>query len=159
MRCQRIRVDQAHQQCCRIEDRHLKGEDAGDRQAEPEQAAKARPVGPPEAAEQAIAEELLLQHHHGRQAGKHQRARKRGGEARAGNAHGANAETAEHEHPVEEGVAGNRHENDDQRPARPLQRRDEGAQHDIAIEGQHRPLQPVQVNAGLMREPRLLAHG
>ena len=86
-------------------------------------------------------------------------ARQRGGEARAGNAHRGKAEIAEDQAPVGEGVEGDGDDDDDQRPARPLQRGDERAQHDVAVEGQHRPLQPVHIDAGLAGQRRLLAHG
>ena len=68
------------------------------------------------------------------------------------------AEIAEHQAPVGERVERDRDEDDDQRPARPLQRRDERAQHDIAVERQHRPLQRAHIDAGLLGQRRLLAH-
>ena len=87
VRGERRGADQSHQQCRGVEDRHLEGEDAGDRQAEPHQAAKARPVGAPEAAEQMVTPKPSFEGNDNDQPAEHQEARQRGGEARAGNAH------------------------------------------------------------------------
>ena len=68
---ERGRADQAHQEDGGVEDRHLEDERRGDRQAERPELAEARPVGPPEAAEEVIAAEFSVEDHDERQHAEH----------------------------------------------------------------------------------------
>ena len=106
-----------------------------------------------------IAAEPAFQRNDDRQSAEHQEARQRRGETGAGNAHPGEAEMAEDQAPIGQGVEGNGDDHDDQRPPRPLQRRHERAQDDIAVERQHRPLQPAHIDAGLLGQGGFLSHG
>ncbi len=66
------------------------------------------------------------------------------------------AQLAEHQRPVGEGVEGDRGDRHRQRPARPLQRGGEAAQHDEAERGQHAPLQRADIALRLLGQRRVL---
>ena len=137
-----VGADQPHQEDGGVEDRHLEDERRADRQAEPPELAEARPVRPPEAAEEVVAAEFPVE---------------RGRPARAP----ANITVLEKVVAMPAPTSSRRgkpslpkirhqaakrvdDEADDARPERPSSgrsmRRDEGAQHDVAEEGQQRPL-------------------
>ena len=87
---------------------HFEGQDASNRQAEPHEPAKARPIGPPEASEQMVATETALYRNDDRQPDEHHDAGQRGGEPGAGDAHLRKAEIAEDQAPIGEGIEGHR---------------------------------------------------
>ena len=149
-------ADQPHQEDRGVEDRHLHAQRHRDRQAKPPHLAEARPVGSPEMAEQVIAAELALARDDDRQHHEHHQVGDAATEPGAEQPECRQPEAPEDQAIVDDCVGDDRDTARRKRPARPLQRRDEGFEHLIAEQRQHsehhRPDQPRR----LMRECRIL---
>jgi len=105
-----------------------------------------------------VAAKLALHRDDEHEAEKHQNAGKRRGDAGAGHAECWKAEIAEHQAPVGQHVEGHHDEHDGQRPARTLQRGNEGAQDDVPEKGKGGPLQRAHIAAGDASKRRFLPH-
>ena len=148
MRGDRFRVDQAHQIGGGAEHAAFEPHRQADREAEPPQLAVARPVGPPEAAEQVEAAELAVGDDDQRQHQRQQRPDDRAGQPAAENAQRRQAEMAEDQPIAEQRVEHDAGQADHQHPAGPLQRRDEVAHRLEQQERHHRPHVAVDEASG-----------
>ncbi len=104
MRGQRRRADQAHQESRGVEDGDFEHQRRADRQAEVPQRAKARPVGAPEAAEQAIATKPAVGQDDDCDQQEHQAGGEGRGEAGADQAEFWHPEMAEDQAPCRQGI-------------------------------------------------------
>ena len=154
----RGRIDQAHEKGGGVEGRDFEGQESGDREPELQQTPETRPIRFPEMSKQAIPPEPAIDDDDEDHSRKHQETRQGGCEPRSGDSERRQTELAEDEPPIPEGIERDRHEGDNQRPARSFQCGDERPQHDVAVERQYRPLQAANVQPRFSCEPFVLAH-
>ena len=157
VRGERLRPEQPHHEGGGVEQPDLEQERAADRQADAPDRAETPPIGPPEPPEKAVAPELAVDEDHDGEPAEDEQARDRGRDPGAGEPERWEAKASEHEGPGDSDIERQRQEAHEKDPARPLERGEEGAQHDGAEEGQEGPLQRPHIGRGLRRERRLLS--
>ena len=133
------RANQAHEEACAGEQPDLHDEGHADRQADPEDLPKTRPIGPPQMPENVKAAELPVDQDEAEQTDEQEDVGQRGGDARARKPERRQAEAAKDQAVRGDGVERDADQRDHHRRPRPLQRSDEVAQHD---EPERRPEAP-----------------